>query len=148
MMGKLKHIVFLIACALLVASCGKTSNNSSGGTITATIDGKPWSFSNVSVTFNKATQLDISINGSASGAILNIDLKPFSGRGTYPVSSSNGAYFEQNGVLHQGISGQITITDSYSNGQNQTIIKGTFNFLTDDNKSIQNGVFEAALELN
>ena len=148
MRNKIGAILLLLAVGMAGLSCSKKSNPAQPEVITAMINGADWGASDISASFTKVPQLDVAIHANGTSGSMDFGLSPYTGIGTYAISGTNNAYFLANGVYNHADSGSIVITDTYPDGNNKTIIKGTFNFVADNNVVVTDGVFEVALELN
>ncbi len=147
-----KHITYY-ALLLLCAGIGACSKRQNGtpftGTMSASVGTSQFSTSSASVNCTSTYPLRIRINGSCNAGVISLVVAPYTGVGTYSVTSADGTSFAgSNQISNTGISGQINVTDSYSYGDNVTVIKGTFKFNTDNHDSIYNGQFSVPLVLN
>ncbi len=143
--------LFLFSLILILSAglgaCSKKSGSSGQVVVAARVNGVSWGAADYSVTFTKVPELDVIIHAVSGNTAINFQLDKYTGIGTYPVLSSDNSYFFANNVFNHADSGQVVITDSYSDGNNHTIIKGNFNFSADNNTTVADGVFEVALNL-
>ena len=152
-MRRLVTYIALFIITVFLNGCSKSNNSAGPVVITASVNGTQWGASVTNVTFNKTPTLHITIHAVSGSTSMNFDLNPYTGIGIYPITSSNGAYYAvDNGssgvVYNQANSGQVEITDTYSDGGTRTFIKGKFSFSTDNNIAVTNGLFTVYLELN
>ena len=142
-----QNFFIILVCLFGIFGCSKKSSSAGAVVVTAHVNGANWGASDYSVSFKKTPDLDIVIHAASSGTALNLELAPYTGRGTYPLVGSNNAYYFASNVYNHADSGQVVITDSYSDGNNHTIIKGNFSFYADNNINVTDGTFEVALNL-
>lgn len=132
-------LLSMFSCKKLEDTVNKTAGNNDEGTITATIDGTPYTSPSVSaglsgttlflrgVDFSNDEELSVTIDGfDATAKTFDIDLY-----------HTTGSYSDKGGNSHRGVSGQVTIESATS-----TTAKGTFYFDTDDSMKITNGKFD------
>jgi hypothetical protein len=136
-MKELKNLCILFACALIVISCNKQSgNNAVGGvttgTMSAKIEGTVWNSGPAIQAIKSGNNLTLS--GSGSGAQIKLEIKNYTGNGTYyfsnnypgnsatyTITSANPSiYYVANAFFGQG---SLTVTSDLSG-----TIEGSFEF--------------------
>ena len=139
--------VFILGLSFM--SCSKSATTpTSGGSVTAMVNGSQFSTSSYTVTIDKVPSIHLTIHANASTGAVNLELYPYVGKGSYPITAANNVFYAANSIYNHIDTGTILVTDAYSTDGNKTIINGNFNFTADNNTVVTNGVFNIALELN
>ena len=142
------YILLFITITSLFACSKASSSNATPVVFAAKVNGVAWSTTSASVSFQKVPSLRITIHATTNNTAINIDLYPYTGKGIYPIASNNNSYYSAGSNIDHANTGQVEITDSYTDTGNTTIIKGTFNFVADNNVTVTDGAFTVALNLD
>ena len=144
--------VFIVCAFLLLMGCKKGENPITGASLykmSASINGSQLTATNVT---QSLVNKQLTLTGEfANKQIITISIQPFDSTaasiGTYTIGATSGvsvigAYNTgvQNAADNIAQSGTITV--SYNNSNNR-IVKGTFDFTTQNNFHIANGTYQS-----